>query len=48
MPDWTLDELLLVAKEENMDAAMVKENYDKYGGIIRHVLSPRAIGMQPV
>jgi hypothetical protein len=39
MPDWTLDELLLVAKEENMDAAMVKENYDKFKGIIRYTLA---------
>jgi hypothetical protein len=38
MPNWTLDELLVVAEEENLDANAVKETYDKLGGIMRYAL----------
>jgi hypothetical protein len=38
MPNGTLDELLVVAEEENLDANAVKETYDKLGGIMRYAL----------
>jgi hypothetical protein len=38
MPVWTRDELLWVAREEEMDARLVLDNYDKFGGIIRNTL----------
>jgi hypothetical protein len=41
MPDWTWDELVVIANEENIDAAVVKQNYVKFGGIIRYALRNR-------
>jgi hypothetical protein len=41
MPVWTQDELLSVAETESIDTATVEDNYNKFGGIIRHTLETK-------